>query len=361
MPQGKYFRVGYGIIVILTIIFLASQVSFIFAPIVLIVKTLFLPFMLGGVFYYLLRPFVDFFTRRGMNKPLSILLIFLLLGGLIGFGGTRLVPVLQTQLNNLINNIPQIVKLAKDQVSALQSNAYLSDYFVQYQVDWSSKISEYADSIISNVGYALNTAMGFMSNVVVLLSTVPFILYYLLKEGHRVPQVVMHISPDRHDEEAKLILQEMDSALSSYIQGKILVSFCVGVLIYIGYLIIGIEYSLILALSAMFMNVIPFVGLFIGIIPSVVVAFIDSPSMVLKMAIVVIVAQQIESNFLSPQVMGKKMDIHPLTIILLLIVVGSFSGLLGMFMAVPAYAVVKVIVVHMYRLYVLRKKQSAAS
>ncbi|WP_442601752.1 AI-2E family transporter [Paenibacillus sp. KN14-4R] len=360
MPQGKYFRIGYGIIIVLTIIFLAAQVNFIFAPFVLIIKTLFLPFLLGGVFYYLLRPIVDFFTKRGMNKSLSILLIYLFLFGIIVFVVMTLIPMLKTQLNNLINNIPQIVQLAKDQVSELQSNEYLASYFQQYQIDFSAQISEFANNIISNMGYALNTAMGFMSSVVVLLSTVPFILYYLLKEGHRVPPLILRLSPDKHDDEAKLILQEMDSALSAYIQGKILVSFCVGVLIYMGFLIIGIDYSLILALSAMFMNVIPFVGLFIGIIPSIVVAFIDSPSMVLQMAFVVIIAQQIESNFLSPQVMGKKLDIHPLTIILLLIVVGSFGGLLGMFLAIPAYAVIKVIVSHMYRLYVLRKRTTIA-
>jgi len=186
---------------------------------------------------------------------------------------------------------------------------------------------------------------------------VPFILYYLLKEGEKVPGFILKLLPAKHHEEGRNILSEMDDALSAYIQGKIMVSMILGLLIYVGYLIIGLDYSLILAVAAAVMNVIPFVGLFIGIIPSIVVAFIHSPGMLIQMLIVVIVVQQIESNFLSPQVMGKKLDIHPLTIILLLIMVGSISGLLGMFLAIPVYAILKVIVTHVYRMYGLRRQE----
>jgi predicted PurR-regulated permease PerM len=189
-----------------------------------------------------------------------------------------------------------------------------------------------------------------------LLSTVPFILYYLLKDGAKIREFIINLVPDQHDNQALQIMEEMDGALSAYIQGKILVSLCLGMLIFIGYQIIGVQYALLLALAATLMNVIPFVGLFIGIIPSVVVAFIDSPSMLIKVIIVVLVAQQIEANFLSPQIMGKKLDMHPLTIILLLIGVGSLSGLLGMFIAIPTYAVLKVIVSHLYRIYLLRRR-----
>lgn len=99
----------------------------------------------------------------------------------------------------------------------------------------------------------------------------------------------------------------MDMALSSYIQGQILVSICVGILLYIGYLIIGIDYSLLLTVIAMFTNVIPFLGPIIGVIPALIVAVIDSPFMIVKVLIVMVIAQQIEGNIISPQVMGKSL------------------------------------------------------
>jgi predicted PurR-regulated permease PerM len=146
----------------------------------------------------------------------------------------------------------------------------------------------------------------------------------------------------------------MDFALSSYIQGQIIVSICVGILAYIAFLIIGLDYPLVLALVAMFTNVIPFIGPWIGTIPAVIVGLLNSPFMALLVVLAVVVVQQIESNLISPQVMGRKLSIHPLTIIFLLLVAGRFAGLLGLILAVPTYAVGKVLVLHIYRLWVLR-------
>jgi predicted PurR-regulated permease PerM len=118
-----------------------------------------------------------------------------------------------------------------------------------------------------------------------------------------------------------------------------------------------VEYSLILALVAMLTNVIPFVGPFIGIIPALIVGFIESPMMMLKVIIVVVIAQQIESNLISPQIMGRALDVHPLTIILLLLVASSLGGVLGLILAVPTYAMLKVVVKHSYRLFRLRSSE----
>jgi predicted PurR-regulated permease PerM len=356
MPQGKYFRIGYGIIIGLLIILLANQVGFIFRPIVIVVRTLLLPFILSAVFYYLLRPLLAVLEARKIKKSIAILIIYLLLFGLAALLIIEVGPMIQNQVSNLIDNIPQIVDAAKTQVNKLQQNQWVANYFAQHQDEISAKVSGYVNGIISNTGQAFNTLLGFISSIVVLLSTVPFILYYLLKDGAKIREFIINLVPDQHDNKALQIMEEMDGALSAYIQGKILVSLCLGMLIFIGYQIIGVQYALLLALAATLMNVIPFVGLFIGMIPSVVVAFIDSPSMLIKVIIVALIAQQIEANFLSPQIMGKKLDMHPLTIILLLIGVGSLSGLLGMFIAIPTYAVLKVIVSHLYRIYLLRRR-----
>lgn len=128
-------------------------------------------------------------------------------------------------------------------------------------------------------------------------------------------------------------------------------------MMYIGYLIIGLDYSLVLASVAMLTNVIPFIGPFIAIIPALIIAFLTSPFMALKVLIVAVIVQQIDGNITSPYIMGRNLDIHPLTIILLLLVAGSLGGLLGMIIAVPVYAVLKVILSHAYRLYLLHKNK----
>lgn len=199
--------------------------------------------------------------------------------------------------------------------------------------------------VVSNI----TNFIGFVANVVIVLVIIPFVLFYMLKEGEKAPNQALRLLPEKQRKEGQRILKDMDTALSSYIQGQIMVSICVGVLIYIGYLIIGIEYSLVLGLIAMFTNVIPFLGPWIGTAPAVVVALFHSPLMALLVIIVVLVVQQFESSFISPQIMGRKLSIHPLTIVLLLLVASKFAGFLGLLLAVPTYAVGKVIVSHTYR------------
>lgn len=358
LTKSKWFRLGFGIITILVIIYLMDRVSFIFTPITIIVTTLFAPIAIAGVLYYLLRPIVELLTKY-IPRTAAILIIYLLGIGLI-VGLVFIVgPPLSQQFNSLINNIPSIF----DELTKMVTNLQQSNWFqsvqqsqdISYQ-DIADRITNYLQGALDSIGSNVVSFIGILTSIAVVMVTIPFVLFYMLKDGQKLPDQFLRFTPEEFRPEGKRVLEDMDIALSSYIQGQIIVSFCVGVLLYIGYLIIGLEYSIVLALVAMLTNVIPFIGPFIGTIPAVIVAFIDSPITALWVIVAVIVAQQIESNLISPQVMGKKLDIHPLTIIFILLVAGSFGGLLGLIMAVPTYAVGKTIVVNAYRFIRLRNR-----
>ncbi|MDV2684986.1 AI-2E family transporter [Alkalihalophilus lindianensis] len=358
MPQGKAFRVGIGIVLILLIIYLGSLVDWIFKPIVVLVQTLFAPIVLAGVLFYLLRPFVNLLSKK-MPRSLSILILYLTAIGLITTLVLTVGPELQSQFTSLTMNWPQFMNEIRGMIIAVQENEYISRFQESENFsleDITSRLEEYLTGLMSSIGSNVASLIGIIANIIIIMIIIPFILFYMLKEGEKAPNQVIRLLPRKHQKEGESILSDMDYALSSYIQGQIIVSICVGILVYIGYLIIGIEYPLVLALIAMFTNVIPFIGPWIGTFPGVIVGFLDSPFMALLVIIVVVVVQQIESNLISPQVMGRKLDIHPLTIILLLLVASRFAGLLGLLLAVPTYAVGKVIVLHVYRLFRLRNR-----
>lgn len=361
MPQGKYFRIGYGIILFLLIVFLAAKVDFLFRPISLIFRTLFLPLFVSGLLFYLLRPVVNGLVRLKLPKTAAILLVYLIGFGLILLLFVLAGPTISEQFRSLIGNTPHLISAVQTQVfeleHQLEQNDWVAGYLKQNQIDWSSNIGDYLNTAATVTLNSVQSLLSFATGIFIVLTTVPFILYYMLSEGHKVPQHILRLFPDKHDTDVIQILQEMDNALSAYLQGKVLVSFCLGVIIAVGYGFIGLQYSLILSICIMLLNLIPYFGLVIGMIPSLIVAFIDSPSMVGKTLIVVVVAQQIESNLIAPLIMGRKLNIHPVTIILLLLAAGSFGGLLGMFLAVPVYAVVKIIVVYLFRLYLLREER----
>ncbi|WP_332629356.1 AI-2E family transporter [Halalkalibacter flavus] len=356
MPQTKAFRIGYGIALIFIIIYLGTLIDWVFRPIVVLVQTLFAPIILAGVLYYLLRPFVNLLAKK-LPRAIAILILYLGAVGLITALVLLIGPELQKQFHSFTRNMPIFINEIRDMFINLQANEYVSRFqegenFSLEEI--TMEFANYLNNFVSNLGHNIATFIGFIANALLIIVIIPFVLFYMLKEGEKAPNQLLKLLPEKRQNEGREVLRAMDVALSSYIQGQIIVSICVGILAYIAFLIIGLDYPLVLALVAMFTNVIPFIGPWIGTIPAVVVGLLHSPLMALLVIGVVVIVQQIESNLISPQVMGRKLQIHPLTIIFLLLVAGRFAGLIGLLIAVPTYAVCKVLVLHIYRLWLLR-------
>ena len=203
---------------------------------------------------------------------------------------------------------------------------------------------------------SISAVLGVVTNITLTAITVPFILFYMLKDGHKLPSKAVQILPTTYRHEGLKIFQDLNETLSAYIQGQLIVCLSVGLGCFIGYSIIGLDYALVLGIVVAITNIIPYVGPFIGAAPAVVIALLESPAKALLAAIVVLIVQQIDGNFLSPLIIGKRLNTHPLTIILLLIGAGSFGGILGMIFAVPTYAVLKAVTLNIMRLIKLRMK-----
>src|SRR5699024_10385468 len=139
------------------------------------------------------------------------------------------------------------------------------------------------------------------------------------------------------------MLSEISQALSSYITGQLTVAFWVAVMFFVGYLIIGQRYALILGIVAGILNLIPYIGSALALVPSLVIAAFIAPSMVLKVLIVFVVEQTIETRVISPIIVGNKMQMHPVTTILVLLVSAGMYGLVGMVAGIPIFAILKII------------------
>lgn len=353
MLQSRAFRIGCGILLLFLIIYVGMRIDFVFRPVILLIQTLFFPFLLSGVLYYLFRPLVNFLELKNVPRGLSILLIYLFAGILIALLVQFVGPILQKQTNRLLDSIPGFLRFLQAKMDDLQHN----EWFSRLQ-GGKTKAPNIIPTDISTIGTNLMSLIGKMVDIVTILASVPFILFYMLKEGERAHNHILRILPETQRMNGRKILADLDEALSAFIHGQILVSTSVGGMLFLGYLIIGLDYSLLLAIFAMFTNVIPFLGPIIATIPAVIVGMLHSPMMLIKVLVVMVVVQQIEGHLISPQVMGKKLEIHPLTIISLLLAAGSIGGVLGLVLAVPVYAVMKVVVQHAWRLWRLRKEHS---
>src|SRR5699024_2561424 len=287
---------------IFLLIWLISVTDFIFDPIFKYLGAVAIPFIGAGVLYYISKPVMHLFERFKINRVVAILLVFLLFL-LIGFLFIMYIaPIAQKQFSNLIDNVPKMVKGAQ--------NLWESNQFaIPEQVD------EAIDSFTANLQTHIENVMSFLfvliGQLIIFVAAfilVSFILFFMLKDGNKFIPFITQIFEKKKADNIKRLLNKIDTALTGFIQGQVIVSICVGILLFIGYLILGLDYALTLALFAMLMNVIPFLGPFIAVIPALIVGAFQAPIMILWVAIVTLIAQQIESNFISPNVMGRVLN-----------------------------------------------------
>jgi predicted PurR-regulated permease PerM len=327
------------------------KVSFIFTPIEVLIKTILLPIILAAIVYYLLNPVVDFFERKGIRRIYTILALFIVIIGLLTILIVSVIPFLKEQVLSLIKSFPQYTS----DVEQLVRDVVGSDFVNQAQktlninvADLSREISDQASTIINNMFAGIGNIVGIVKDFILALVTLPFILFYLLKDGKKLGPYVLKFMPVSFRSSTYNVMHEMNNQISSYIRGQIIVSFCIGALMYIGFLIIGMEYASLLALIAAFTSVVPYLGPAIAITPAFIIALVTSPFMVLKLIIVWTIVQLVEGKFISPQIMGRNLHIHPITIIFVILTAGNLFGVVGIILAVPGYAVLKVIVTHLF-------------
>lgn len=334
-----------------------TKTSFIFTPIIVLLKTISLPIILTGIVFYLLNPVVDFLERRRIRRIYSILLLYLLVIGLITITIVSIIPFLKEQIMSLIDNIPRYVDVVENQTKQLIGSNFVNQAQQTMNInisDLATKVSDQAATIVNSTFTGVGNFIGALTEIIISIVTVPFILFYLLKDGRKLPVYILKFVPTRLKEQTYTVLSEMNHRLSSYIRGQIIVSFCIGFLLFIGYLIIGLDYASLLAFIAACTSIVPYLGPTIAITPAIIIAIVTSPLMLLKLVIVWTIVQLIEGKLISPQIMGKNLHIHPITIIFLLLTAGKLFGVVGIILAIPGYAVAKVITTHLFDWFKMR-------
>ncbi|ETT44337.1 MULTISPECIES: AI-2E family transporter [unclassified Paenibacillus] len=354
MLQSKYFRTCLAIIAFLTILYLGSKVIFLFTPLVSIIQLLLVPMMLSGFMYYLLRPIVNYLGTKNVNRGLSVLLIYLVFAGLFVLFWVLVWPTLREQIQNFIDNTPYLVEGIQNQFNKLQNDPSLSRFF-KGDTDVTTRLTEYLNNVITWVTNSMSNLIAVISSIVVVIATLPIILYYMLKDGNKLSPILQGLIPRKYRKEGQEMFKDIDSALSGFIVTRVLLNVVLGILLYIGFLLIGLPYSLLLALISIPLNFIPYVGSLLAAVPVIIVGFIESPSLAIWSAVVILIAQQIQDNVLSPVIYGKSLDVHPLTTVLLVLVGGDFYGLIGVLIALPVYMIIKIIFLRIYEIIVAER------
>ncbi|HBY90550.1 MAG: AI-2E family transporter [Ruoffia tabacinasalis] len=345
----------FNTLLILLILLIFTRVAYLFKPIVTFVNLVAFPIVAAGILYYLFSPFVARLIQRGVSRNISIWIIFIIIIALISWGISTLIPLLREQATTFVANIPNYQASLMETIESLPIDLEsglidpkITEYFAN--IDWNS-ITDQLNTIITSTFGGLGSVIGTVAQVVTGLITMPVLLYYLLLEGYKIPQYILYHVPDKYRPKVGRILLKSNHQISQYIRGQILVAIVVGIIFAIGYSIIGLDYAISLSVIAGIFNIIPYLGSIMAVVPALIIGLLISPFMFIKVLIVVAIEQLLEGRFVSPQILGNNLKIHPVTILLVLLGAGRLFGLSGVIIGVPGYAVIKVIVTELYNTF----------
>jgi predicted PurR-regulated permease PerM len=301
------------------------------------------PFLIACIIAYLLYPIVQKIHQYNIPRSIAILFIYLFFFGGVGYLIYRVYPAAVAQLRDLDEYLPQLVAMYQDIIYQL----YASTSFLPETVH--DKIDETIRSIELSIDTLIGQLIGGVTKIIdfiVIITVIPVLVFYFLKDYEKIKGYVKNSLPKKYRKSSSNLVHAIDEGLGGYIRGQLLVCLFVAITSYITFQFLGLKYALLLAIFMGLMNIIPYFGPIIGAVPAVLIALTISGKMVLFVLIGVFVIQLIESNLLSPYIVGRSIRIHPVAIIFALLLGGKLGGVLGMVLAVPTLTILRVIIKH---------------
>ncbi len=342
------------VLLILLILLVFTKVSYLFKPVWQFVGVVGLPLIMAGILYYLMNPVVDYLEKKQVPRIWSIVGLFIIVVALIIWGLVVIVPKIQEQTISFGNHFPQYIDTIDQKMQEILSDPFFAQFRSQLE-DMGDKMISSLGDIIRNIStftvQGIGSFFGAVATIVVAIITMPFILFYLLKDGKQLAPYLMKFLPNKMRKPTLKVLGEVNSQVSSYIRGQLTVAFAVAVMFILGFSFIGLDYAITLGITAGFLNLIPYLGSFLAMVPAVFLGIVGGPILLVKVLVVFVIEQTIEGRVISPLVLGSQLDIHPVTILVVLLTSGKLFGVVGVILGIPIYAAAKVIITHVFEWY----------
>lgn len=316
------------------------------AAVLFAVENMLISFILAFASTYLISPFVRHLERMGMSRGYAILIPYFSLMIITGVGIFIAVPLIVDQIRELRLELPKYVEGVSFLIQKWESQLRdFAPYVFKYDIGESiARVTE--TSLTNFLQNAPKYAQQFLT--VCLLS--PIFCYFMLKDGRAISRNILSLFPNNVFEMALSLSHKMNVQLGDFIRARLVEAIIVGLVVWIGLTILQFPYALFLAIFATVMNLIPYVGPFIGAVPAFIIAIINQePSLnVLLMSMVYFIAQLVDIVFIIPLVVARTVNLHPVTVIVVFIIGANLMGVIGMIISVPVASVLKLIFYTVY-------------
>jgi len=320
------------------------------------------PLVLAIALIYLLAPLVDLLQRRHIHRVIGSCLSYLLFIGLLVLIGFLVVPIIQDQFEEFGSRVPQIV----DDVSVFITDLGQRFGFTVNVLDMQS-IQEWSTSFFSperiqEIAGQAGTFLATGMQVLAVFVLGPVLAFYILMDLPGIKRRTRNLLPERSRSEIVHVSVQVGRVVGGFVRGQLLVALIVGILSSIGLWALHVPFWLVIGMTAGLLNIIPFIGPWVGggLAAMVSLVFKDVPTAIWSVVMFTAV-QQFDNHVISPNILKKRVQLHPVFILLALLLGASLGGFFGLLIAVPVAAVLKVVAGHFWRTRVLGESWEEAA
>ncbi len=309
-------------------------------------------FLYAFILVYLIFPVFKFLEGKKVPRFVAVILSYMALLFIFALIVIAVAPPVVSQISGLIEKLPDYF---------LNLENLVEEYRVQFaSVKLSPELIDYIGQALTSLGQNIlkafsllpgQTAQAFSFIFSVIIKPIFAIIlsFYILMDYETVLGFFLNLPPKGRRKEFEEVMRTIDLSLKGFLKGQFIVILATATLSWIAFLIFGVEYALALAVIIGIFDIIPYFGPIIGGGLAIIVAFFQSPITALWVGIAMFGIQQVEAFFISPNVMGKQVDLHPLAVIVALLIGGSLMGPLGFLLAIPVAASIKGLYLYYYK------------
>ena len=295
------------------------------------IRSILMIIFISFVLMHALNPLIIRFERIKIPRIVAILIVYILVFGLISFSIAGIIPILVKQTTGLINSLPQITQ----NIKIFSENKFFSEN----NIDLTSQL-KVLEAIPANLTQIVFAVVSNVFSALIIL----VITFYLLLEKKNFPKYGDSFFGEKGKARFLKIMNNLEVSLGSWVNAELLLMTIIGLISYIGYLVLGLKYAVALAIIAGLLEAVPNIGPIIATIIAGLVGLTISPLIALFTVIFGILVQQLENTFIVPKIMSKTVGLNPLVTIILIAAGGQIAGIGGALLAIPLFLTAQAIV-----------------
>lgn len=331
------------------------------------IRVIWLPMAFAAGLVFLLEPIVAGFERLRVPRVLGTLFAFVGFIGFIVAVGALVWPTVQQQALEFAEQLPTLYGSVVDWLIAQGTRLGFDTSGLVDQGAWEQWLSDPANqetiqNLVTGFGAGAGLVLRGVTETIAIIGLAPVLAIYMLIDLKRFRAQMVELTPPKYREEFSYVSGEVGTALGSFVRGQLLVSLIVGVASSIGMWAIDLPFWLLVGIIAGFLNLIPFLGPIVGGAIAALIALLNGDPLQALWAVLIMTAvQQFDNHLVTPMIQRARVQLSPLVIVLALIIGGSLAGLLGVLVAVPVTAAIRILVGHIWRTRVLGQSWQEAS